>query len=80
MDFIDKSVLFHKVYFSYNIHKYSYHWQDSNANLIVRWDNSPFHKEIETFPHHKHEGEDVLPSLEIWFEDILAFISSKIKR
>lgn len=27
--------------------------QDGSC-LMVRWDNSPHHKEISTYPHHKH--------------------------
>lgn len=38
--------------------KYHHHWQDSNGRLIKRWDNAPHHPEIETFPHHLHEGAE----------------------
>lgn len=34
--------------------KYAYHWQSSKEKLIIRWDNAPHWKEIETHPHHKH--------------------------
>jgi hypothetical protein len=39
--------------------KYKYHFQDSDNSLIFRYDNAPHHKEIETFPHHKHLPEKV---------------------
>ena len=28
-----------------------------NGQLIIRWDNAPHHKQIQTYPHHKHLGE-----------------------
>jgi len=34
--------------------KYSYHWQNSENNLIKRWDNAPHFPNIESFPHHVH--------------------------
>lgn len=39
------------------IRKYSYHWMDNHNTLIIRWDNSPHHKDLENYPHHKHIGE-----------------------
>ena len=33
---------------------YSYYWFDSTGKLIEGWDNAPHHREIDTFPHHKH--------------------------
>ncbi len=36
------------------VYKYSYHYQDLNGDLIFRYDMAPHHREIKTFPHHKH--------------------------
>lgn len=36
------------------IYKYSYHYQDCRGNLRFRYDMAPHHREIATFPHHKH--------------------------
>ncbi len=36
------------------VYKYSYHYQDRNSGLIFRYDMAPHHREIKTFPHHKH--------------------------
>ena len=77
--FIDQSILFSKEYFTIDIRNYSYHWQDKNKKLLVRWDNVPFHKNIETFPHHKHEDNKLLPSIEIGLEDVLTYILKKLK-
>lgn len=53
--------------------KYSYHLQNAKGNMIIRWDNSPHHEKILTFPHHKHMKNKVLESkerslLDIFFE------------
>ena len=38
--------------------RYNYHYQESNGDLVFRYDNAPHHPEIETFPHHKHIESD----------------------
>lgn len=40
--------------------KYSYQYQEYSTNkCIFRYDNANHHKEIKTFPHHKHIEETV---------------------
>jgi hypothetical protein len=47
-----------------NRYKYSYHYQDKAEKVVFRYDMAPHHKEIKTFPHHKHLGsENVTESL-----------------
>jgi hypothetical protein len=60
--------------------KYSYHWQDQNDDMIIRWDNAP-DWENETFPHHRHIGEPnkVEPSFERTLEQVLKHIASAMK-
>jgi len=53
---------------------YSYYWLTSSGRIIIGWDNAPHHKEISTFPHHKHKGKKVEPSNEKNLKDILEFI------
>ena len=36
--------------------EYAYHFQDADGRLVFRYDNSPHHPEISTYPHHKHVG------------------------
>ena len=79
VQFINQSILFSKEYFSIDIRNYSFHWQDKNSKLLMRWDNAPFHKSIETFPHHKHKGKKILPSNEIGLEDVLSYISKNLE-
>ncbi len=38
--------------------KYRFHWQDRSGKLIKRWDNAPHHPEIDSFPHHLHDGSE----------------------
>ena len=77
---IDGSILYIREYVDSNERNYSYHWQDKNGNLIIRWDNAPHHKEIKTYPHHKHIANKVLESFEITCEKILEVITLEIKR
>jgi hypothetical protein len=67
-------------YVDSGLHKidYSYHWQDNEKKLIQRWDNAPHHVEIKTFPHHLHNGEEIIPSAEPTFVEILKKIGERI--
>jgi hypothetical protein len=56
---------------------YSYHWQDRDDNLMLRFDDAPHHKEIETFPHHQHEGEEIKPLKQPTFDHFLQKISQR---
>jgi Family of unknown function (DUF6516) len=35
---------------------YSYHWADTNNQLIKRWDNTPHFPDLRGFPDHIHDG------------------------
>ncbi len=59
-------------------YNYSFHWQDINNNLIIRWDNSPHHKEISTYPHHKHIRGTTEPSKEISLKEVMVYIEKQI--
>ena len=56
--FADESVLrfieFVNVKETTEVYKYSYHYQNRNGDLIFRYDMAPHHREMQTFPHHKH--------------------------
>ena len=56
--FIDNSVLFIREYLFQNKRKYSYHWQNQDNRLIIRWDNASHWRNIDTFPYHKHIGKE----------------------
>ncbi|ASJ12994.1 toxin-antitoxin system TumE family protein [Thermococcus thioreducens] len=81
VELIDRSVLYIREFVSEEDYNYSFQWQ-KNGKLIVRWDNAPHHKNVETFPHHKHVGskDNVRPSKEVSLEDVLRIIEEKLKR
>ncbi|MFH1635670.1 MAG: DUF6516 family protein [Chloroflexota bacterium] len=56
-----------------SLRRYSYYWLTSANALKVGWDNAPHHTKLESFPHHKHVGqqENMLPSGEICLEDVM---------
>lgn len=62
--FINSFILFIKGYSDQTKRDYSYHWQDSKNKLIIRWDNAPHYKSIDTFPHHYHEGDEIFSTQE----------------
>ncbi|MCD6471556.1 hypothetical protein J7K55_00280 [Candidatus Aerophobetes bacterium] len=45
---------------------------------FLKWDNSPHHQHIKTFPHHKHTPK-IEESEEISLEDILKLIEEKLE-
>ena len=74
---VDDSVLQIKEYSSFDSYFYSYHWQDSDGSLRIRWDNSPHHKNLRTFPDHKHSPqleESKEMSLEKALDEIRKFL------
>jgi hypothetical protein len=75
---VDNSELHIREYVTEADYLYSYHWQDLNGTLRIRWDNSPHHRQIRTFPHHKHTPE-LEESFEVGLEDILRIIEARIK-
>ena len=79
-ELVDGSELYIREFVSEDEYNYSFQWQ-KDGNLITRWDNAPHHKDIETFPHHKHVGskDNVQPSGEISLEDVLGVSEEEIK-
>lgn len=79
LEFTDQSRLHIKDYlFDDGKRKYSYHWQSAKGELISRWDNSPHHQEIATFPHHKHLPDKILMSQSRNLREILKVISGEM--
>jgi hypothetical protein len=75
----NKTILYFRQYLSEKEHLYSYHWQEKKGKTIIRWDNAPHHKEVKTFPHHKHTL-DVEESKEMTLEEIIDYIKSSINK
>ena len=59
--------------------RYAYH-VSKGTQLVIRWDNAPHHRQVNTFPHHKHVKEDILASKEMSIEDILEELEKMIQR
>jgi len=62
--------------------KYRFHLMAVNDEMVFRYDNSPHHPEISTYPHHKHvKGEEVpRRSKEVGLKDVLLEIEEMISR
>jgi hypothetical protein len=56
--------------------EYSYHYQTADGTLIFRYDNSPHHRQIATFPHHKHTTEGIVDSRPLHLIDVLREIDT----
>ena len=58
---------------------YSYHWQNSNNELVKRWDNAPHHPEIQTHPYHVHIGKEdnISPGFCITGLEVIALIEEE---
>ena len=58
--------------------KYSFFWLNQKEKLIIGWDNAPHHKEIVSFPDHKHIGDKVFVSKKRNLMQILEYIKKQI--
>ena len=77
--FVDNSELHVREYTDLDHRKYSFHWQSSNGDLLIRWDNAPHFPNLITFPNHKHLAfGEVTESYDISLEEILRFIQNQI--
>lgn len=58
--------------------KYRYQLMDKDRTLIFRYDNAPHHKQLATFPHHKHVEfeQNVIESCEPTLLSVLLEIKS----
>lgn len=77
---VDGSLLFIKELRFPDGSKYSYHWQDIDGQLLIRWDNAPHHEEIDTYPNHKHVGEEIVSSSRVSVEEVLSEITTEIEK
>jgi hypothetical protein len=79
VQFEDDSVLHAWEYADQEERNYSYHWQDEDNQLRIRWENAPHHGHISTHPHRRHAGDDVQPSGEISFAEVLEYIEARLR-
>ncbi len=58
--------------------KYRFNLSDGKGDMIFRYDNAAHHREIQTFPHHKHVRTEVKSSGEIGLAEVVAEIEMLI--
>jgi hypothetical protein len=59
--------------------KYRYHYEDAEGDTVFRYDRAPHHRNIATFPHHEHVGDNVLPSREPSLSTVLEGVALMIR-
>ncbi len=79
LHFTNGSNLFVRDYLFPDKRKYSFHWQDENEHMIARWDNAKHWQDIQTYPFHKHEADEVHPSTETSLHDVLSVYCKKLR-
>jgi hypothetical protein len=77
-EIIDSTSSVREAFFSRSS-KYSYHWQTRTGELLLRWDNAPYHPEISTHPHHKHAGKQLAPSERVPIDDGCAELTAILR-
>lgn len=83
--FLDRSVLhireFVNVQHGIERYMYAFHYQRPDGSIVFRYDNTPHFPTLPTFPHHKHEGDEMnvvaadLPDLEQVLREIQNWIA-----
>jgi hypothetical protein len=58
--------------------KYKYYYMDKEKQIIFRYDNAQHHRDLKTFPHHKHTENNVEESKEPNFDIVLNEIENKL--
>ncbi len=60
--------------------KYRYQYMNADGTMVFRYDNAPHHRNLATFPHHKHVGEHVIeseePTLRVVIEEIIDLLTT----
>lgn len=71
--------VFEYVKLNIDVIDYSYHWQDKDKNLIMRWDNAPHHPQLDNFPHHIHKKNQIKTSKKPALINVLRIIEGHLK-
>ena len=61
-----------------SIVKYSYTLL-YDEKVVLRYDNAPHHPHIKTFPHHKHENDEIKPLYNHSIESFIKEIKNLVK-
>jgi hypothetical protein len=57
---------------------YKFHYQKTDGTLVFRYDDSPHHPHLSTFPHHKHAGDSIIEAAAPDLADVLREIDALI--
>ena len=57
---------------------YRYHYQTSDGRIIFRYDNTPHHPEVSTYPDHKHIGESIVEAVRPNIKQVLDEVKSTL--
>ena len=57
---------------------YKFHYQRADGTLVFRYDDSPHHPHLSTFPHHRHTGSSVIEAEAPDLADVLREIDALI--
>jgi hypothetical protein len=60
------------------IDKYRFHYMNEEGIMLFRYDNAPHHREVLSFPHHKHTPKKITKTTLPQIKDILNEISAII--
>ncbi len=61
-----------------SVDKYRLHYMTAKGKMLFRYDNAPHHPEMDSYPHHKHTPDKVIPSKMPSLKNILNEISAII--
>jgi hypothetical protein len=78
-DFLEAAEYFSLIEDHIQVIDYRHQWMgDDQVTLIKRWDSTPHHPEIESFPHHIHLGaeDNVIPGTCMSIQAVLDEIAS----
>lgn len=75
---VDGSLLIAREFSSVNERMYSFHWRTKDGTMIIRWDNAPHYRHLATFPHHRHEKENIVENKDIDLADVLREIGRRL--
>ena len=62
---------------------YRHQWMDGDKKILRRrWDNTPDHPELESFPHHVHIGDEatVAPGHPIGLSELLSVLEGELSQ
>ena len=83
LQFIDSSVLEFALFVDtvsheINVNKYRFQYMAKDGRMFFRYDNAPHYPDIDSFPHHKHSPDNVIPSSMPDIKDLMNEISAII--